>query len=57
MSGWVIPFTIFVIVDAIVMVWVVIEDKNKNKFNHDLPNIEIENDTEEEVSSSEKSTN
>lgn len=49
MQSWVIPFIIFLIIDAIVMVLMFIDERKKNKFNHDEPNIEIKKDDEEET--------
>lgn len=49
MQSWVIPFIVFLIIDAIVMVLMFIDERKKNKFNHDEPNIEVKKEDEEEA--------
>ena len=49
MQSWVIPFIVFLIIDAIVMVLMFIDERKKNKFNHDEPNIEVKKEDEEET--------
>ena len=47
MDSWIIPFVIFIIFDVAVLIKTYLDDKEKNKFNHDLPNIEPE-DTDDD---------
>ena len=49
MQSWVIPFIVFLIIDAIVMVLMFIDERKKNKFNQDEPNIEVKKEDEEET--------